>query len=387
MHWTELERLLQETYDSAGQQDAAELRDADGSGDDPRRTDVLLIYNPTAGPRGELRRDLERVVAYLEERGWRVAIRATRQPGDATELARVAVAARCKAVLVGGGDGTVHEVVNGLVGSETAMGVLPVGTGNVWAREIGLPTLGFTQSDRLLAAARMLVDGEVRWIDVGRIGERFFLNSAGVGIDATVAAQVEPRTRTAKQLGGVLPYLVAGLSIARDFRGVGSTVVVDDRMVRTTMILIVVSNIQLYGGVVKMTPEARLDDGLLDVRIFRGMGRSWVFRHVAGVFTHRHLRDPMVSHYQGRHIVIDTTEPVPVQLDGEPVGETPISIEVVPRSLRVLVPRAAGADLFSRSADGRPVLPSRPPRSRLQPLHNLGSRVRGAVETNKRSRS
>jgi YegS/Rv2252/BmrU family lipid kinase len=384
MHWIELEKLLHETYDSAGSQDATESLDAAASGDDPRRTDVLLIYNPTAGPRGELRRDLERVVAYLKERGWRVAIRATRQPGDATELARVAVAARCKAVLVGGGDGTVHEVVNGLVGSETAMGVLPVGTGNVWAKEIGLPTLGFTQPDRLLAAARMLVDGEVRWVDVGRAGERYFLNSAGVGIDATVVAQMEPRTRTAKKLGGVLPYLVAGLSIARDFRGARSTIVVDGRAVHTTMLLVVVSNIQLYGGVVKMTPEARLDDGLLDVRIFRGMGPAWVFRHVAGVFTHRHLRDPMVSHYQGRDIAIYTAVPFPVQLDGEPVGMTPLSIEVVPRSLRVLVPRAAAADLFAHSADGRPVLPSRPPRSRFQPLRDLGLRVRGAVETNKR---
>jgi diacylglycerol kinase (ATP) len=156
MHWTQLERMLRETRDHVEVED------------DPRRTDALLIYNPIAGPRAELRRDLDRVVGYLTERGWHVTIRATRKAGDATELARAAVAARCKAVLVAGGDGTVHEVVNGLVGSDTAMGVLPVGTGNVWAKEIGLPTLGLTQIDRLLAAARMLVDGEVRWVDVGR---------------------------------------------------------------------------------------------------------------------------------------------------------------------------------------------------------------------------
>jgi diacylglycerol kinase (ATP) len=380
MHWTELERLLHETQDPAESLNWAEL------GDDPRRTDVLLVFNPAAGPRGELRRDLERVAAYLDQRGWRVAIRATRKAGDATELARVAVAARCKVVLAAGGDGTVHEVVNGLVGSGTAMGVLPVGTGNVWAKEIGLPTLGLTQPDRLLAAARMLVDGEVRWVDVGRVGDRYFLNSAGVGIDATVTAQVEPRTRTAKQLGGILPYLVAGVSIARDFRGVGSTIVVDGRAVRTTMLLVVVSNIQLYGGVVKMTPEARLDDGLLDVRIFRGMGPSWVFRHVAGVFTHRHLRDPMVSHYQARRVTIHTAEPFPVQLDGEPVGTTPISVEVIPRSLRVLVPRAAPADLFAHDADGHPVMPSRPPRSRFQRLYDVGTRMRDTVQASVRSR-
>jgi diacylglycerol kinase (ATP) len=365
MHWTDLERL----------QHTAE--DSDVLRDDPRRTDVLLIYNPAAGPRGELRRDLERVVAYLEERGWHVTIRATRKAGDATELARAAVAAKCKAVLVAGGDGTVHETINGLVGSDTAMGVLPAGTGNVWAKEIGLPTMALTQPDRLLAAARMLVDGEVRWIDVGRAGDRYFLNGAGVGIDSTVAAQVEPRTRAGKQLGGVVTYLVAGLSIARDFGGVRSTIEVDGHTIRTMVLLVVVSNIQLFGGVVKMTPEARLDDGLLDVRVFRGMGMLWILRHIAGVFTHRHLRDPMVSHYQGRRITIDTSEPFPVQLDGEPVGMTPVTIEVVPRSLRVLVPRAAPADRFHLRSDGRPILPSRPPRRRLQILYDICSRVRG----------
>jgi diacylglycerol kinase (ATP) len=370
MSWVELERLLRETQQSGEPEE------------DAHRTDALLIFNPTAGPRGELRRDLERVVGYLDERGWRVTIRATRKPGDATELARVAVAARLQAVLVAGGDGTVHEVVNGLVGSNTAMGVLPVGTGNVWAKEIGMPTLGLTQADRLLAAARMLVDGKVRWVDVGRAGDRYFLNSAGVGIDASVAAQVEPRTRTAKQLGGVVPYVVAGLAIARDFQGVRTTVVVDGRSVRTMILLVVVSNIQLYGGVVKMTPEARLDDGLLDVRVFRGMGPSWVFRHLAGVFTRRHLRDPMVSHHQGRHITIDTSEPFPVQLDGEPVGTTPIVIDVIPRSLRVLVPQGVRADLFAHSADGSHFLPTKPPRSRFKSVYDLGARVRDGIQTN-----
>jgi len=130
-------------------------------------TDALLVYNPSAGPHAELQRDLEQVVKYLGERGWRVTMRTTRKPGDATELARAAVAARCRVVFTAGGDGTIHEVVNGLVGSDTALGVLPVGTGNVWAKEIGLPTLTLlVQRERLLTAARMLVDGQVRQVDV-----------------------------------------------------------------------------------------------------------------------------------------------------------------------------------------------------------------------------
>lgn len=348
--------------------------------DDAGRTDVLLVYNPAAGPRAELRRDLERVMAYLDERGWHVTMRSTRKPGDATELARAAVAARCKVVLVAGGDGTINEVVNGLVGSDTAMGVLPVGTGNVWAKEIGLPTLALAQRDRLLAAARMLVDGEVRRVDVGRAGEHYFLVCAGVGIDSTVTAQMEPRTRTTKQLG-TLAYVSAGVWVARDFGGVRSTIVIDGHTIRTKAVLIVVTNVQLYGGLVKMMPEARIDDGLLDIRIFKGLGPVWVFRHAASVFTQRHLRDPTVLHYQGRQVAIYTAEPFPLQLDGEPVGMTPVSLEAVPRALRVLVPRAAPAELFTRASDGYPALPALPPRSRIQRLYEMGLRLRDLAQT------
>ena len=372
MYWRKLERWWQETQ---GRQQVE---------DDPRRTDALLIYNPAAGPRGELRRDLERVVGYLGERGWNVTIRPTRKPGDATELAQAAVAARCKAVLVAGGDGTIHEVVNGLVGSDTAMGVLPVGTGNVWAKEIRLPTLTLAQRDRLLSAARMLLDGEVRWMDVGRAGKRYFLIYASVGIDSSVAAKLEPRTRASKQLG-VLAYLAAGVRVARNFGGVPSTIVIDGRTIRAKIIFVVVSNIQLYGGLVKMTPEARLDDGLLDIRVFKGMGPAWVFRHVAGVFTNRHLRDPMVSHYQGRRVTVYTTEPFPIQLDGEPVETTPLSVEVVPKALRVLVPKAMPDELFCEG--GYSVLVSRPPRSRFQRLYDTGLRLRDLAQIAMRSKA
>ncbi len=319
------------------------------------RTDAVLIFNPTAGPR-DTRQELERVIEYLSARGWQAVLRVTRKPGDAKQLAEAVAAAGCQAVFVAGGDGTVNEVVNGLVGSSTAMGVLPVGTGNVWAKELRLPMLTLAHRDRLVVAARMLLEGEVRAVDVGRAGDRCFLVCAGIGIDAQVAAEVEPRTRSAKQMGA-LPYLMAGLMVARDFSGVRTTVVIDGRTIRAKTILVLVSNIQLYGGLVRITPEARLDDGQLDVRIFRGMGPSWVLRHTAGVFINRHLRDPKVTYHRGRRVTVYTADPCPIQLDGEPVGTTPMSIEVVPRALRVLVPRKAPADLFCRPEIGHPVLP------------------------------
>jgi len=313
--------------------------------------DALVVYNPTAGPR-DVRRELDRVIGYLERRGWRVALRETTKTGDATLFAQEAVAARCKAIFVAGGDGTINEVVNGLVGSSVAMGVLPVGTGNVWAKELGLPTYTLTHPGRLVEAAQRLSDGDVRWVDVGRAGSRYFLLWGGVGIDAEVTFFLEPRPRRTKRLGA-LAYLVAGLMVARDFQGVRTTLIVDDRIIRTRTILILVSNIQLYGGLVRITPEARLDDGLLDVRIFKGVGFRWVLRHLIGVFTSRHLRDPKVVYFRGRRVAVYTAEPTPVQVDGEPIGTTPILFEVIPRALRVLVPRDVSPRLFCHGVDGR----------------------------------
>ncbi|MCK4449355.1 MAG: acylglycerol kinase family protein, partial [Anaerolineae bacterium] len=98
-----------------------------------------MIYNPTAGPR-DARRALKRVRSHLKRRGWSVELQLTEKPGDATILARAAAQAGCDVVIVAGGDGTVNEAVNGLVGTQTALGVLPVGTGNMWAKQLGIPT-------------------------------------------------------------------------------------------------------------------------------------------------------------------------------------------------------------------------------------------------------
>jgi len=160
--------------------------------------------------------------------------------------------------------------------------------------------------------------------------------------------------------------------VSRDFSGIRTTVVIDGRAIRAKTILVLVSNIQLYGGLVRITPEACMDDGQLDIRIFRGMGSSWVLRHTAGVFINRHLRDPRVTYHRGRRVTVYTSEPCPVQLDGEPIGMTPISIEVVPRALRVLVPRKAPADLFCHPEMGHPVLPPQPDnRRRTRALKRL----------------
>jgi YegS/Rv2252/BmrU family lipid kinase len=308
------------------------------------KTNALLIHNPTAGPR-EVEDELDLVVEYLSECGWRARKCVTEYAGQAAECARQAVLEKLDVVLVAGGDGTVCEAVNGLVGSRVALGVLPCGTGNVWAKELGLPVFTLLNPNRLLVAAHLLVEATARPIDVGRANDRYFLLFAGLGFDAQVAHDMEPRERATKRLG-LLPYLVAATMAAVEFYGVRTTVVVDSKVIKGRSLFILISNAQLYGGVLRITPEAKLDDGWLDVVIFNGVGPTYTLRHLYSILGGRHLHDPSVKFMRARRVMVDCARPWPVQIDGDPLGTTPMTFQVIPRALRVLVPPTAPASLF-----------------------------------------
>jgi len=293
-----------------------------------------------------VRRELRRVRRELRRRGWSVDIKTTQATGDATRLAREAAEAGMDAVWVAGGDGTLGEAVGGLVGTGTAMGVLPVGTGNMWARQLHLPTYTLTHPFRLREAAAAQAEGTVRPVDVGRVDGRHFLLWAGVGFDALITSELEPRSRPVKRLGP-LPYIVAAVTLARSFSGVRAHVTLDGRVVRGRILLILVSNVQTY-GFFPILRQARLDDGLLDVLVFKGLGISYILRHAVKLFSGRYLQDPKIVHRQVRHIEVRTEVPVSVQVDGDPLGTTPVTLDVVPRALRILVPPQAPRSLFCK---------------------------------------
>ncbi len=306
--------------------------------------DAMLIFNPAAGSR-DVRRELGRVVGFLKRRGWRVEVRETREATDATTFARQAVASGKEAVLVIGGDGTINEVVNGLAGSEVAVGLLPAGTGNVWAMEMRLPIPGPIRWRTLLDATESLVRGEVRCIDLGRVNDRYFLLWGGIGLDAQVTQRMEPRTRTTKRLGA-LAYAATAFWVAKDFRGTRTRVVADGQKIRTRSMLIIISNAQLYARIARVAFRAYLDDGLLDVCVFKGSGLPMTLLHVAHILTERHLQDPRVAYIQARRVTIETKPPMPVQVDGDPIGMTPVTFEAVPQALRIIVPPEVPPWLF-----------------------------------------
>jgi diacylglycerol kinase (ATP) len=306
--------------------------------------DAMLIFNPAAGAR-DVQGEIEQVMGFLRQRGWEVELRRTARVADGTVFAREAVALGKGAVLVVGGDGTINEVVNGLAGSEVVVGLLPAGTGNVWAMEMRLPIPGPIRWRTLLDATRSLVKGEVRRVDLGRVNGRYFLLWGGIGLDAQVTQRMEPRTRTTKRLGA-LAYAVTAFLVAKDFLGTRTRVVADEQKVRTRSMLVIISNAQLYARIARVAVHACLDDGLLDVCVFKGSGLPMTLLHVVHILTGRHLQDPRVVYIQARRVSVETRRPMLVQVDGDPIGTTPVTFEAVPQALRMIVPPEVPPWLF-----------------------------------------
>jgi len=327
-----------------------------------------LIYNPSGG-QVVVRQELNNVLAFLNRQGWVVTLQETSEPLEATELARRAVAGGARVVIAAGGDGTINEVANGLIGSDAALGVLPVGTTNSWALQMGIPALSpmlpGTQAVKMVAAveeilarplpfsyhqkvllnaARVLVEGKTVLVDVGQLNGRYFLMWAGIGFDAAIAQSV---TLAEKRLLGSWAYVLPAIEALPQYAGTEVSLSLDGKTVKVNTPLIVVSNIQLYGGMLAIGAKACVNDGRLDVCIFKGGGFFTFVQQAAKLLARRHLQDPQVEYYQCREMVIEAARALPVHVDGEPFTSTPVTIRVAPSSLKAVVPRNLPPNLFA----------------------------------------
>lgn len=305
-----------------------------------RTTRVLavIIANPTSGSYAHHAAHLEETVAFLQDHGWNVALKLTEAAGDGRRLAREAVNQQAEVVIAAGGDGTINEVIQELVGTETALGVLPIGTVNDWAREIGIPL-------DVKGARDVLVHGRTRHIDLGCVNEHYFLLMVGIGLDGAITQKVEQHPL--KRLG-VVGYLLASIWYGLRYRSFVTSVISKEREQKTSALQIVVGNTQLYGGAIKFTWQAKADDGLLDVVIVRRRGVLGRLLVAVELFLPRKKRMPWITYERSEAIEIQTPEPVAMQIDGDPIGFTPARFTTVPGALKVVVPHGSREELFSR---------------------------------------
>ncbi|GAB4210619.1 MAG: diacylglycerol kinase family lipid kinase [Roseiflexaceae bacterium] len=317
---------------------------------------ALIVFNPVAGQAASLEQALHDAQEVWRAHGWTVDLRPTTGPGDGTRIAREAAREGYQVVVAAGGDGTVNEVVNGLAGTATALAALPIGTVNVWVRELGMPL-------QPRAAAEAILQARVERIDLGRAGERYFLLMAGVGFDAAVTAEV--RSQEKRRLG-VLAYALRAIWLGLRFQGSRTTIVIDGRRVRARVLMVVLGNSQLYGGFVKMTARASVNDGLLDVCIIRGKSLLSAPMRLLAIALRRYTRDSEVEYHRAREVRIEAPRPLAVQVDGDHIGHTPMQFEAVPGALYALLPEALPTtDLLSAA-------PTPPRQARKRVFAGLG---------------
>ncbi|MCB1034608.1 MAG: diacylglycerol kinase family lipid kinase [Acidobacteria bacterium] len=290
---------------------------------------ALLIYNPAAGRR-LAERKLPRLLRVLALSGYQAEARATAGPGDATVLARQAACESIPAVFAMGGDGTVREVASGLRGSQTTLGILPGGSTNVLARALRLPR-------DPLAAARDVGSYQAVPFDVGLCGSEAFLMMASSGLDSRV---LQRQHSPLKRILGRTGVLLLGISEWWRYAYPPLLGTADGRPFSAPFVA--VCNIPLYGGPFRLAPEARFDDGLLDLILFRGRGRATTLGFARDLALGRHLSRRDVEASRARSVRLTLPAGACLQVDGDALphlGEE-VELTISKEKLRILSPAA-----------------------------------------------
>ena len=291
---------------------------------------TLIVVNPNSGS-GRGMSYAERVRQSLTANSVPVDVRPTSARGDAEAFASEAVDAGYACVAACGGDGTVHEVVNALAGTDVALGILPCGRGNDFARAMGIPA----SADK---AASILLRGHTGPSDLGKVNDRYFATVLTMGFDSEVARLVYDGAVPFK---GMAAYLWGMMRLLRTYRGMGLRMTGDFGTINQTVLLAATGNTSTYGGGIRIVPNASPSDGALDICLVRMMSAGRVLRVFPKVYWGGHLSHPDIFSYRTGSLRLETDEPVVLFADGEPVGETPAGIRSVPGALRVVCPDPA----------------------------------------------
>ena len=287
---------------------------------------IKVIVNPIAG----FRRDKQFIIERLEQlaKDAVVVIEKTTGRGHAKLLAEDAARDGFDTVVAVGGDGTVNEVASGLVGTDSALAIIPRGSGNGLARSLGIPL-------NPEGALRLLTNGQRRRIDAGRAAHRHFFVVTGVGFDASVGKQFD-----GTYWRGPLPYFYLGIKELITYKPPTLQLRFEKQILTLQPFLITVANTCQYGNGAMIAPHARCDDGQLDICVVNSFNRLSILRHLPNLFNGTIDRMPSLRYYRSAEIVIEGDGPLLFHVDGEPnVTEGALHISVLPQALQVIVPK------------------------------------------------
>lgn len=285
-----------------------------------------LIVNPVSG-KGRGVQAAEQASRLLRDHGLGNEVLCSRSPDDPTRLARTAVRDGCPLVIGAGGDGLIQQIASELIHTDTALGVIPTGVGNDFARGLGLPL-------DLNAACRVIAQGSPRKVDVGQVNDRCFLSVAVLGF----GAEVNRRANQFRRFRVNALYTFLTIATTFSFKPLTFTVTYDGRERQCFSWMIAVGNTWSSARGMALVPAARADDGILDSCIINGMGKWELLYTFPRVFQGRHIYSTGIETIRGKEMTINSDRHCEVYADGERIGELPVVLRAVPEALRVMMP-------------------------------------------------
>ena len=285
---------------------------------------VKVIMNPVAG-RGRALKAKPQILKALLEYNAELHLEETKGPQHATELARQTVRDGFDLIIIAGGDGTINQVVNGMGDERIPLGVIGCGTGNDFARALGMPT-------DPVAAVRQIMAGETQQIDLCRVNQSYFVSSVGVGFDGEVAFHANQGFRRVR---GKTAYLCSVFKTLFSYLSQRIKLTVDGLVMEFNSLLVAVTNSPTYGGGYKINPEARINDGLFDVCAVQYMSRPEILAYLPLLLPGWHQNLNKVRMMKGRSITLESNEPFYYQVDGEILTDKTLRFTIVPRVLAI----------------------------------------------------
>jgi diacylglycerol kinase (ATP) len=288
--------------------------------------EIALLTNPASG-KGRGERTAGEVLPRLRDAGYVVRNLVGRDADEAEDLARQCVADGVETLVVVGGDGMVHLALQAVAGTPTRLGLVPAGTGNDVARYFDVP-----RSDTS-AATDVVIGGHERRVDLARVGSRYFVTVLAAGFDAVV----NERANRMRWPRGQMRYNLATLAELRTFTPIPYVLEIDGVQQRFEAMMVAVGNGPSFGGGLRITEGAVLDDGLLDVVTILPMSKVELVKTYPKLFKGTHVHHPDYRHHRGRTVTI-AAPGITAYADGERIAALPLTVEVVPGALRMLVP-------------------------------------------------
>ena len=297
-----------------------------------------IIVNPVAGVHKSTFRKWPHIKSLLTEHGLSFDYQYTEGAGHASELASAAAGDGYRFLIAVGGDGTINEVANGILGSPnaatTAMGIISTGTGNDFIRSAGIPCNYAMACKHVTGERRSLIDvGIVEYTKDGKRASRYFINGAGVGFDAEVA---EAGRGVPRFMGNTVPFVLSLLKTLPGYRNKDIRLNIDGRVETRRVLTLVVSNGAYFGGGMRIAPEAELSDRHLDVLTIGDVGKVELLQVFPRVYKGTHITHPKVRMEKAHSVTVECDRRILLQADGELLGEGPVTFRIQPASLNVV---------------------------------------------------